>query len=185
MSSRIFIFFCLTKTIGSPSSVEPAGGMLMRYSFAIGRNTCCTRKRSAASRRWMTWVESVAWMLMCPSCQDGAAGSANRLRDRAVVGVPARVAVAQPADPARADAVCRLGGEHLGEQVRERVALGVVERLERRTESVGARVADALRRGAPGIGEAPRGGPGVGAATAARHEAALLQAVDQPDGAGL
>ena len=49
MSSLIFIFFCFTKRIGRPSSVEPGGGMLIRYSFAIGLKTCWTRNRPDAS----------------------------------------------------------------------------------------------------------------------------------------
>src|SRR5688572_5953893 len=45
MSSRIFSFFCLTNRTGRPSSVEPGGGMLIRYSFASGLKICWTRKR--------------------------------------------------------------------------------------------------------------------------------------------
>ena len=49
MSSRIFIFFCLTKSTGRPSSLDPGVGTLIRYSFAIGLKTCWTRKRSELS----------------------------------------------------------------------------------------------------------------------------------------
>ena len=49
MSSLIFIFFCLTNSSGCPSSVEPGGGTLIRYSLAIGLKTCWTRKRSDRS----------------------------------------------------------------------------------------------------------------------------------------
>ena len=49
MSSRIFIFFCFTKSSGWPSSVDPGAGTLKRYSFAIGLKTCWTRKRSDRS----------------------------------------------------------------------------------------------------------------------------------------
>jgi hypothetical protein len=53
MSSRIFIRFCLTNSSGSPSSVEPSAGTLMRYSLAIGLKTCWTRKRSLVSMALM------------------------------------------------------------------------------------------------------------------------------------
>src|SRR3712207_2460499 len=45
MSSLIFSFFWRTNSSGSPSSVEPGAGTLIRYSFAIGRKTCWIRKR--------------------------------------------------------------------------------------------------------------------------------------------
>ena len=49
MSSLIFIFFCFTKRSGWPSSLDPLAGTLIRYSFAIGLNTCWITKRSADS----------------------------------------------------------------------------------------------------------------------------------------
>src|SRR6185295_5016125 len=45
MSSLIFIFFCLTYRRARPSSVEPGGGTLIRYSFAIGLKTCWISRR--------------------------------------------------------------------------------------------------------------------------------------------
>ena len=66
MSSLIFIFFCLTKSSGSPSSVTPGAGTLIRYSFAIGLNTCWMRNRSACSMASVAAPAPVGMVVMRP-----------------------------------------------------------------------------------------------------------------------
>src|SRR3954454_13259289 len=82
MSSLIFIFFCLTKRSGRPSSVEPGEGALIRYSFAIGLKTCCTSKRSAASSSARTVLGSATELMALASVVEARGGRAvvDRLR---------------------------------------------------------------------------------------------------------
>src|SRR3954451_6327962 len=162
MSSLIFIRFCLTKTSGSPSSFDPACGTLIRYSLAIGRKTCWIRKRSAVSMRSRTCA-SVVGVLIAADARTSAR-SVHRLRDRAAVGVPAGVAVAEAADQARARPVGRPGCQELGQQRVERLALALVERAQRLRQELGARREDPHRGVAAGSGQARADGPRVVAA---------------------